>query len=166
MRTLQKFTRQEVLALSGSTSSNLAFLELNQCVQGERIGSPKKPLCLYTWQQIFAIAASKEIRASLRGNTKGIPSVYRMALNAIAEINSDWKPCNLFIVEQEYHWSEQILADYLMGQVLKKEAPRTLNITFLGQLLWEDIVKEIWTRAERSPAIKYERFCELFPLKL
>ena len=56
------FSRQEVISLTGSTSNRLQFLERSGLIIPHRIGKSKKPVVLYTWEQIVALKVLDGLR--------------------------------------------------------------------------------------------------------
>lgn len=56
------FARQEAIALTGCTSNRLQFLERAKLIMPHRIGKSKKPVVMYTWEQIIAIKILDKIR--------------------------------------------------------------------------------------------------------
>ena len=59
---IKGFTRPETLALTGTTSNRLQYLERAELVVPSRIGLSKKPTVIYTWEQILEIQAIKNLR--------------------------------------------------------------------------------------------------------
>ena len=62
MNLLEGFTRRETIALIGTTSNRLQYLERAELIIPKRIGISKKPTVLYTWEQILEIRAIKNLR--------------------------------------------------------------------------------------------------------
>lgn len=72
------FSRQETIALTGSTSNRLQFLERSKLIVPHRIGKSKKPVVLYTWEQIVAIKVLDNLTAR--------PEVTRRIVGYLVEI--------------------------------------------------------------------------------
>lgn len=99
------FTRQEVIKLAGCTSSRLAYLEKVGLVVPQRIGPSKRPIVLFTWEQLLEVRAIKDLRkeVSLQTvrkivdylNRNGYDDSLRDKLlvvlgNDVFWVNSDW----------------------------------------------------------------------------
>lgn len=57
------FARQEAIALTGCTSNRLQFLERAKLIMPHRIGKSKKPVVMYSWEQIIAIKVLDSLKA-------------------------------------------------------------------------------------------------------
>ncbi|GEM_PF-1577248 len=82
----ERYSRQEAIALSGSTSSRLSYLDRVGLVQPEKIGggTGKKPAVLYTAAQIESIQLINQAAAFL--HTEAIQlAVQRQCLGEVVE---------------------------------------------------------------------------------
>ncbi|HEY9737010.1 MAG TPA: MerR family transcriptional regulator [Trichocoleus sp.] len=150
------FLRQEALALAGITSNFLNYLERCGLVSPERIGNNRRPVVLFTWQQVLILAMIREMRedASLQ------------SLQAAAK----------FLSEQDVscHLSENLLAigDSVIWsgstwEGLKSLIPHTpfrCTLTIFPPL--SSILPDIEQRAKDSRAVDYEGFRARLPVAI
>jgi DNA-binding transcriptional MerR regulator len=59
------FTRQETLALTRSSSGRLSYLDRTDLVVPSKIGNPKHPKVVYSWQQVLEIKTIERLREKL-----------------------------------------------------------------------------------------------------
>ncbi|MEH2336064.1 MerR family transcriptional regulator [Nostoc sp.] len=65
MTVINGFTRQETIALAGTTSNRLQYLERTGLIVPQRYGNTKKPTVIYTWEQVLEIRAIKNLRQEI-----------------------------------------------------------------------------------------------------
>lgn len=93
VRTMQGYTRQQAIRLSGLSSNKLSYLDRLGLVSPQKTGNPKKPACIYTWEQIIQLRTIYRLRqdASMQQVTKTLnflkslkidPSIYNNCLVA------------------------------------------------------------------------------------
>jgi DNA-binding transcriptional MerR regulator len=59
------FTRQETIALTGTNSGRLSYLDRTGLVIPEKFGNPLHPKVVYKWQQILEIKTIERLRQKL-----------------------------------------------------------------------------------------------------
>lgn len=57
-----KFTRQQVIWLTGIKTGSLSYLDRQKIVCPEKIGNPKHPIVLYSFENLVLIAAIVEMK--------------------------------------------------------------------------------------------------------
>ncbi len=62
---MEGFTRQEAITLTGVTSSRLAYLDRVKLVVPQKYGNSKKPVVIYSWEQILEIRAISNLRQKI-----------------------------------------------------------------------------------------------------
>ena len=62
---MQGFTRQEALTLTGLTSGKLTYWDKTGLVSPEKIGNPKHPTVIYSWQQLLQLKLISRLRERL-----------------------------------------------------------------------------------------------------
>lgn len=148
------FTRQETLTLTGCTSSRLAYLEKVGLIIPHRIGNNKRPLVLFTWEQLLEIRAIKNLRKDVSLQT------VRNIISFLDEsgFDSTLKDKMMVVIDEEVFWVQPDLSD--IGQRLPKAvkvaAKRNKGI---GQYIlvtippFSAILGEIWHAARESSAV-------------
>ena len=146
----QGFTRQETIILSGCTSSKLAYLDRTKLICPQKLGNPKKPVCLYSWTQLVqttiinsakGVYALRVLKAFLSKSSKFIES---------ESLHNEWLVLNRDKVVL-YSDSESLLRDIRHGH-----KPATLM--FLPPI--SEAIQTIWNRAwsSHSATVDYELF--------
>lgn len=59
------FTRQETLSITGTTSGKLSYLDETGLIRPKKIGNPKHPKVVYSWEQLFQIKIIDRLRSKL-----------------------------------------------------------------------------------------------------
>ena len=59
------FTRQEVMSLTGITSGKLTYWDETGLVAPDKIGNPKRPTVIYSWQQLLQLRLIDSLRSKL-----------------------------------------------------------------------------------------------------
>ena len=62
---IQGYTRQETANICGVNPSRLSYLDRNDLVVPQKIGNPKKPVCIYTWTQLLELKAIFKMREDI-----------------------------------------------------------------------------------------------------
>ncbi|MBW4660998.1 MAG: helix-turn-helix domain-containing protein [Drouetiella hepatica Uher 2000/2452] len=154
MSLIEGFTRQETLALTGTTSNRLQYLERANLIIPERVGSAQKPTVLYTWEQILEIRAIKNLRqqASLQTVKKIIEFLDKSGFD------DTLRDKQIVVIDEEAFWVRTDWADFheQMPKALKVASKKKKD---LGQYVLIvippliDIVNEVWEAAKNSANI-------------
>ncbi|MGD1931389.1 MAG: MerR family transcriptional regulator [Leptolyngbyaceae cyanobacterium] len=152
------FTRQEALRLTQCTSSRLVYLEKVGLINPTRIGSGRKPLVLFSWDQIVEIKAIRSLRKDISLQT------IRKIIDFLNQAGYDkgLKQKRLVVVNDDVFWVKSDLAD--LGEciealiVASKKEGRVGQYVLLVIPPLVDIVNEIWETAKQSNVIDFESF--------
>jgi DNA-binding transcriptional MerR regulator len=157
--TIDGFTRQEVIRLTGCNSNRLSYLEKVGLVTPTRIGSSKKPTVLYTWEQMLEIRAIRDLRREISLQT--VRSIVDF-LNK-SGIDDSLRDKQLVVVNNEVFWVKVDFSDIgQIGAAVQRVASRRRK--GIGQYLLlvipplVDIVNEIWETASQSQVVDFESF--------
>lgn len=149
------FTRQETIALTGSSSNRLQYLDRTELVVPSRYGNSRKPTVIYSWEQVLEIRAIKNLRQEISLQT------VRKVIDFLNHSGFDDSLRNkkLVILNDEVYW---IKADWEDFPIVMKIADKKnqgigqyLMITVPGL---SDVVDEIWLAAKQSKTIDFESF--------
>jgi DNA-binding transcriptional MerR regulator len=153
------FSRTETMSLTGCTSSRLAYLEKAGLIVPTRIGNTKRPLVLFSWEQLLEIRAIKNLRkdASLQTVRKIIDFLNKEGYNDFLRNKK------IVVINGEVYWVEPEFSD-LPGLMIKVASK---NKKDLGQLAHYEliviptlnqVVEEVWENAKKSTVVDFEAF--------
>lgn len=155
MSLIQGFTRQETLALTGTTSNRLQYLERAGLVKPRRIGTSKKPTVIYTWEQILEIRAIRNLRqeVSLQTVIKIIDFLDKEGCD------DSLRDKQLIVINDEVFWVRNDWLDVpsVIKVASKKGKDIGQYILFVIPTLIQ-VVQEVWEVAEKSNLIDFESF--------
>lgn len=163
MSLIDGFTRQETLALTGTTSNRLQYLERAELIRPKRIGTSKKPTVIYTWEQILEIRAIKNLRREVSLQT------VRKIIDFLNKEGCDdsLRDKQLIIVNDEVFWVQNDWSD--VPSVIKVASKKGKDIgqyvLFIIPTLIQ-VVKEVWEAAEKSRVIDFESFQQRAKVKV
>lgn len=155
--TIDGFTRQEVIKLSGCNSNRLAYLEKVGLVVPTRVGSVKKPTVLYTWPQLLEVRAIRDLRKEVSLQT--IRSIVDF-LNKTG-VDDSLRDKQLVVVDEEVFWVDHSDPNPLVTAILKVASRKKNEIgqyTLFVIPPLSHIVDEIWQTAETCTIIDFEGF--------
>lgn len=159
MGLLERFTRREVMELTGATSNQLQYLERAELMIPMRVwNGKKKPDVYYDWKQVLDIRAIR----NLRNNTS--LQVIRKILEYFEECNLDTSLSNkrIVVVDDEVFWIKQDWTDFGKKiSALKVGDRRGKGIgqyTLIVVPTLREIVDEVWEVAEKSQVINIDDF--------
>jgi DNA-binding transcriptional MerR regulator len=152
---MEGFTRQETLALTGTTSSRLAYLDRTGVVMPQKYGNSKKPTVIYTWEQVLEIRAIGHLRQRVSLQT------VRKIIQFLNETGFDDSLRNkhLVVVNDEVYWVKHDWTD--MPQVMKVADKKNKGI---GQFVLivipqlANLIKDVWEAAIKSKVVDFESF--------
>jgi DNA-binding transcriptional MerR regulator len=152
---MEGFTRQEAIALTGVTSSRLAYLDRVKLVIPQKYGNSKKPVVIYSWEQILEIRAISNLRQKISLQTiRKIISF--LELNGF---DDQLKDKHLVTVNDEVYWVRSDWSD--MPEVMKVASGKNNES---GQFIlvaippFIDISKSVWETAKKSKVIDFNSF--------
>lgn len=110
------FTRQETAILCGVLPSRLSYLDRTELIKPEKIGNPKRPTCIYSWQQILEIKAIAKMReeTSLQTVRKVIEFLEYNSENS-SLIHND-----ILVMNGEVYWYKPELVEGFVVQITSK----------------------------------------------
>jgi DNA-binding transcriptional MerR regulator len=150
------FTRQETIALTKTTSSRLAYLDRVGVVVPEKYGNTKKPMVIYSWEQVLQIRAINDLRkqVSLQAIREIIQSLEKNGYDS-----SLWDK-HLVTVNGEIHWVMPDWSDIpkVMQLASKKNKSGFGQLVLVAIPTLNDIVKAVWHAAKTSKVIDFESF--------
>jgi len=137
------FARQEALSLTGISSGRLSYLDETELVRPEKLGNPKHPKVIYSWEQILQLKVIDRLRErlSLQEIRKVIeflkerdysPSLFSCNLVFISSqlyLIEDWQEFGTLVLEASGKSKGQVVIHEfgVIGEVLsdlKKEAEK------------------------------------------
>jgi len=137
------FARQEALSLTGISSGRLSYLDETELVRPEKLGNPKHPKVIYSWEQILQLKVIDRLRErlSLQEIRKVIeflkerdysPSLFSCNLVFISSqlyLIEDWQEFGTLVLEASGKSKGQVVIHEIgvIGEVLsdlKKEAEK------------------------------------------
>ena len=158
MTVIDGFSRQETIALAGTTSNRLQYLERAGLIIPKRYGRTRKPTVIYSWEHILEIRAIKNLRqdVSLQTVKKIINFLNR---EGFGEQLRDKK---IIVLDNEVYW---IMPDWSdLPKIMKVADKRNKLNRGIGQYLLIiipslcEVVNEVWQAAEKSEVIDFESF--------
>lgn len=159
MAVVDRFSRREIMELTGATSNQLQSLDRAGLVVPERIwNDKKKPEVYYNWQQLLEIKAIRNLRESTSLQT------IRKVLDFFekVEVDKTLKDKRILVLEDQVFWIEKDLSD--IGKqifALKVADKRNRGIgqyTLLVLPAFQEIIDQIWEAASKSEVIDLESF--------
>jgi DNA-binding transcriptional MerR regulator len=155
MTVINGFTRQETIALAGTTSNRLQYLERIGLIVPQRYGNTKKPTVIYTWEQVLEIRAIKNLRQEIS------LQIVRKIIEFLDDkgFNDQLRDKKLVVLNDEVYWVMPDWSDF--PKVIKVADKRNQGI---GQYILItipslfEIVNEVWQAAERSEVIDIDSF--------
>lgn len=155
MAVMEGFTRQETLALTGTTSNRLQYLDRSGLVVPERYGNSRKPTVVYTWAQVLEIRAIKNLRQEVSLQT------VRKIINLLDQSGFDnsLRDKKIVVLNDEVYW---VMPDW-------SDMPRVMKVADkgdreLGQFMLivipplASVVGEVWDAAQKSEVIDFDSF--------
>ena len=155
MSLIEGFTRQETLALTGTTSNRLQYLERAGLIRPKRIGTSKKPTVIYTWEQILEIRAIKNLRREVSLQT------VRKIIEFLNKEGCDdsLRDKQLIVVNDDVFWVQNDWSDVpSVIRVASKKGKDIGEYVLLVIPTLIQVVKEVWEAAEKSHVIDFESF--------
>lgn len=155
MSLIEGFTRQETLALTGTTSNRLQYLERAGLIRPKRIGTSKKPTVIYTWEQILEIRAIKNLRREVSLQT------VRKIIEFLNKEGCDdsLRDKQLIVVNDDVFWVQNDWSDVpSVIRVASKKGKDIGQYVLLVIPTLIQVVKEVWEAAEKSHVIDFESF--------
>lgn len=153
------FTRRETMSLTGSTSNQLQYLERSGLITPERIGKSRKPIVLYSWEQVLEIRAIKNLRDEI--SLQAIRKV--IAFLDESGFDDTLRDKQLVVIDDDVFWVRIDWQDFSqkMPKTLKVASKKNKDVgqytlTVIPNLI--SLVNEIWQTAEKSDAIDFEDF--------
>lgn len=159
---MEGFTRQETLALTGTTSNRLSYLDRTGVVVPQKYGNPKKPTVIYAWEQVLEIRAISHLRQKISLQT------VRKIIQFLQESGFDdcLRDKHLVVVNDEVYW---VMGDWSdMAQVMKVADKKNKHkgqfvLIVIPQLAC--VIQDVWKEAKKSNIIDFESFRERAKLK-
>ena len=152
---MEGFTRQETLALTGTTSSRLSYLDRTGVVLPEKYGNPKKPTVIYSWEQVLEIRAISHLRQKISLQT------VRKIIQFLNDSGFDesLRDKHLVVVNDEVFWVRRDCSD--MPQVMKVADKKNKHcgqfvLIVIPQLA--SIINDVWKAAKKSKVVDFESF--------
>jgi DNA-binding transcriptional MerR regulator len=152
------FTRQETLKLTQCTSSRLSYLEKVGLVIPERIGLSKKPVVIFSWEQLLEIKAIKNLRED---------NISLQTVRKIVEFLNQYgyddglKDKKLVVVDDEVFWVRSDMTDlgrHIAALTVASNKDQVGQFVLIVIPALVDIVNEIWETAQNSNVIDFESF--------
>jgi DNA-binding transcriptional MerR regulator len=110
------FTRQETATLCSVLPTRLSYLDRTGLISPQKFGNPKKPTCVYSWQQILEIKAIAKLRedVSLQTVRQIISFLEKHADNPSLVVN------DILVINGEVFWYNPSLIDDFVVQIKSK----------------------------------------------
>jgi DNA-binding transcriptional MerR regulator len=126
------FTRKETLALTGCTSSRLAYLEKAELIIPQRIEAVGRQMVLFSWEQLLEIRAIKNLRKDI-----SLQKVRKIVdfLNQEGYTDS-LRDKKIVVINDEAYWVDFDLIE-LPGLIMKVSSK---NDEGLGQLAYYELI--------------------------
>jgi DNA-binding transcriptional MerR regulator len=152
------FTRQEVIKLTGCTSSRLAYLEKVGMVVPQRVGPSKRPVVLFTWEQLLGVRVIKDLRKEV-----SLQTVRTIIENLNANGCDDSLTEKLMVaMGDEVLWIKDDWADFGENVLKAFKADGTGTIKRYSMVVLPPLsgaVNEIWEAAEKNrTTINFDHF--------
>ena len=157
MSLIEGFTRQETLALTETTSNKLQYLERVGLIIPSRIGVSKKPVVIYTWEQVLAIRAIKDLKQEISLQT------IKKIIDFLNKEGCDdsLRDKQLIIVNDDVFWIQNDWSDVLsVIKVASSKGKYVDQYVLLVIPTLIQVVKEVWEVAQKSHAIDFESFTQ------
>lgn len=149
------FTRQETLALCGTTSSRLAYLDRTKVVVPQKYGNPKKPTVIYTWEQVLEIRAISHLREKISLQT--VRKIIQFLNDSGFE--ESLRDKHLVVVNDEVYWVMPDWSD--MPRVMKvadKKNKQNGQFVLIVIPQLSCLIKDVWNAAKKSNIVDFESF--------
>lgn len=152
---MEGFTRTETLALTGTTSNRLSYLDRTDVVVPQKYGNPKKPTVIYTWEQVLEIRAISHLRQKISLQT------VRKIIQFLQKSGFDdcLRDKHLVVVNEEVYW---VMGDWSdMPQVMKVADKKNkykgqFVLIIIPQLAC--VIQDVWKEAKKSNIVDFESF--------
>lgn len=158
MNLIKGFTRRETLALTGTTSNRLQYLERASLVVPKRVEvGAKKSTVLYTWEQILEIRAIKNLRQEVSLQT------IRSIIQFLDEGGFDdtLRDKKLVVIGEEVFWIKLDWSDLPAAmKVAGRQNAGVGQFVIVAFPSLSEIVDEIWKAAKESTVIDFQSFRE------
>lgn len=152
------FTRQETLRLTGLTSNKLSYLDRTDLVKPKKIGNPKHPTVIYSWEQILEIKTISRLREKI-----SLQEI-RQVINYLKQENYDFSifKMSLLFFNSKLYWVKD--EDELRKKVIE------LTGKYRGQFVIHsvtpigDIITELWEEAKKHHVLDFDKRAKAIPL--
>ncbi|MEP0868886.1 MerR family transcriptional regulator [Trichocoleus desertorum AS-A10] len=153
------FTRQEALRLTGLTSNQISYLDRIGLVKPKKIGHPKHPTVIYTWEQLL------EIKAITRLREKVSPEEMRQAIDYLRSegYQSSLFQMGLLSFNSKLYWVKD------EGELKKKVIELTTRNQ--GQIVMHtvdpigDVISEVYEEAKKNYVLDFDKRAKGTPLE-
>lgn len=152
---MQGFTRQETLALTGTDSSRLAYLDRAKIVQPQKFGHSPKPTVIYQWEQLLEIRAIDSLKQKISSQTT------KEVVQALSDTGFGTNPRHehLVIVNDDIYWVNHDWSN--MPEVMQKAENKNKDT---GQFIvivvppLAKLLEAVWRSAADSDKVDFESF--------
>jgi DNA-binding transcriptional MerR regulator len=152
---MEGFTRQETLALTGTTSNRLSYLDRTGVVVPRKYGNHKKPTVIYTWEQVLEIRAISHLRQKVSLQT------VRKIIQFLQESGFDdsLRDKRLISINDEVYpimgdWSDMAQVMRVVEKKSKHEGQFVLVV--IPRL--DSVIQDVWSAAKSSRIVDIESF--------
>lgn len=159
MTVIKDFVRREVLALTGTTSNRLQYLERAGLIVPRREGAISRPTVLYSWEQLLEIRAIKNLRQEVSLQT------VRKIIEFLDQSGYDdtLRDKQIVVVDEDVFWVRTDWTDFSdhLPPVLKVAGKKNVGqytLIVIPPLI--DVVEEIWEAAKTSTVVDFQSFKE------
>ena len=149
MNALTHWTRQEVIKLCGMTRGAFEFFEKMKLVQPLKLGTQKKPIVFYSWNQLVTIRAYAKLRENCR------PKAIKEALEYLNPDNPSemLRDKRLMAYQNRMYWVEDTPDNVYNVIVLSGKNAGQLILSFSVKELIDELEKD----GKESDVIDFEQ---------
>lgn len=159
---LEGFTRQEAALLCEVPPSRLSYLDQRtNLVSPQKIGNPKRPICIYSWQQLLIIKAISLLREETSLQT------VRNIIKFLEQKQEDSRFLTFDIMAfgDRVCWCEADEVSKAIKHIAKQFADtgRIIHVEMIRIASLNSLATEISLAAQKNPKIDYPGFLKRVP---
>ncbi|BAS60029.1 hypothetical protein NIES2135_66780 (plasmid) [Leptolyngbya boryana NIES-2135] len=154
-----EFTRQEALTLTGLSSGQLSRLDQAEIVVPRKLGNSKRPVVLYSWQQILELRTIANLRQRL-----SLQEI-RKVINHLRNLHFEPSLFDKFLIfsDDKLYWiNSDELGDQIIDLSSKNQGQLLLKAVHpIGQIL-----DDIRQQAERKHVADFDKRAGRIPIEV
>ena len=141
------FTRQETIALTGLTSARLHYFDRTGLVKPKKYGKTKRPICIYSWEQLLQLIAIKDLRRKISLQT------VRTIIDTLGKggFSDSLRDKHLVVAGDTVLWVEDSWKDF-PEKILTVAGTKSgkNQYVFAFMITIDDLITTVWKNARKA----------------